>query len=316
MKKVVIILSAMLTLASASKAQDTIKKQDGKMEKASGVADTLRVAKSYSDDSIAYYVDNALAQLRRLFDSVGAINADMLDSLGAVLDIDNLKTKLNLKPYPRFGGNFSFYWGFHNWGDNRLNGLGKQDGAYNLRTSFSSYQLEYITNLKLNRHWMIGVGIAWESDCYKFKNPYVFCDATGNLNVGAATDIVAREGMSGAMAQPDVWNTKLVARYIEIPFRVGYTAGRFGRRVKMGLSVIPGFNYNGKHTGMKYSVEVDGNNHKRIDHTMDDFLNPFKCDLRFDVKRGLVGLFVQVSMVPVNKNMEKELFPFKIGLFI
>lgn len=311
MKKTLAILCAVLATAAMATAQDTIGKQDA----ARCSADTMRVAKAYNTDSMSYYVENALAQLLRLTDSMdgGKLKIEM-DSLRMKLRLDD--ESLNKKLYPRFSGNFSFYWGFHNWGDSRLNGLGKMGGAYALRTSFSSYQLEYITNLKLNRHWMLGLGIAWESDCYKFKDPYVFCDPMGRLNVGTAADIAAREGTGGAMAQADAWSTRLVARYIEVPFRVGYTAGRFGRRVKIGISVIPGFNYNGKHTGMKYRVEAKGNDYKRVDRTMDDYLNPFKCDLRLDVKRGLVGLFVQVPMVPVNKNMDTDLFPFKIGLFI
>ena len=325
MKKAIMTLAALLGMCAAVSAQDTVPSTSISL-KQNGQADTLphdsimsASRGAYNEDSLAYYVVSAIGQMERLLDSAmsnpGNMN-DLMDSLGVLLNGKGLSKKLGFKPYPRFSGNLSFYRGFHNWGDKRLNGLGGMDGAYGLRTTFSSHQIEYMTNLKLSRHWMLGLGVAWESDRYKFRTPYVLATAAG-LAEGTAADIAAREGFtSGALAQPGEWETHLVARYIEVPLRVGYTAGRFGRRLKMGISVIPGFHYNGKHTGLEYRAKVGGTDYARRDRSVDAYLNPFKCDLRFDIKRGLIGLFVQVPMMPVGKGWGVDMFPLKFGLFI
>ncbi len=218
-----------------------------------------------------------------------------------------------------FTSELHFYWGFHNWGSDMWNGLVGMEDANALRTSFSNYQLEWMNNFHLGKHWKIGIGIGWESDCYKFNNNYVgfAADATtgtGNFFIGTSDDVIANEHLSDNLANLDNWETRFVARYINIPIRVGYDfkVGDFA----IGLSVIPGFNYNGKHTGMKYYMETENKEYQRIDSGIENFLNPFKCDLRFDIQTEFIGLFVQVPTMPINKNMGQEFYPFKIGFFL
>lgn len=218
-----------------------------------------------------------------------------------------------------FTSTLHFYWGFHNWGSTMWNGLGGLSGANDVRTSFSSYQLEWMNNFHLSNRWKIGIGVSWESDCYKFDNPYVGLDVdagtgTGNFFVGTTSDVTANEAFAGDLANLNNWETRLVARYINIPVRVGYNfkGGDFG----IGLSVIPGFNYNGKHTGMKYLMETGSKDYERIDNGVEEFLNPFKCDIRLDIQTDFVGIFVQVPTMPVMQNMGEKYFPFKIGFFL
>ncbi len=218
-----------------------------------------------------------------------------------------------------FTSTLHFYWGFHNWGSNMWNGLAGLSGANDLRTSFSSYQLELQNTFHPNKRWEMSIGVGWESDCYKFDNPYVGLDVdaatgTGNFFVGTSSDVAANESFAGDLANLNNWETRLVARYINIPVRVGYNfkGGDFG----IGLSVIPGFNYNGKHTGMKYLMETESKDYERIDNGVEEFLNPFKCDIRLDINTDFVGIFVQVPTMPVIQNMGEKYFPFKIGFFL
>lgn len=239
------------------------------------------------------------------------------------IDIDTSGLiSLSLKPraYPRFGGSFRFLWGFHNWGNNMFNGLTGADGAYDLRTSFSSYQLELMANILFSKNWQLGVGVGYESDCYKFRHGYVAYDQMPDpmLQLGNSGMITAREGLTGNLADPNVWSTRLVARYINFPIRLGWNSGR--GNIHIGFSVIPGFNYDSKHTGLKHRVEIDGYKYQNTDHNAENLLAAFKCDLRLDIRKGLFGIFVQIPTLPVNAPNASvaggQLYPFKIGFFI
>lgn len=243
------------------------------------------------------------------------------------IDIDpagSLSMKLRPRRYPRLDIDFRFLWGFHNWGDNMVNGLTGTEGPYDIRTSFSSYQLELMSNILFNKQWQLGIGVAYESDVYKFRNGYVgFMDMQNATMTGAdyvlynatASQITAAENVTGNLADPGVWNTRLVARYINIPIRVGWNSRR--GKVHMGFSVIPGFNYDGKHTGLKHRLDLSDYDYQNIDHDAEKMLNSFKCDLRFDISRGCIGLFVQIPTMPVSTGLGNvKLYPFKIGLFI
>ena len=81
---------------------------------------------------------------------------------------------------------FRFHWGFNNWGTSQLNGLsGISDAAYNLKTSFSSYQLSMGYNIMNSRTIEAGVGIGYESDVYKYNTPEVnYVDALNSFVQG------------------------------------------------------------------------------------------------------------------------------------
>lgn len=264
----------------------------------------------YNEDSLTHYLTNTIQQVVSLVDSVkGERQSTCGSGDGCGRHHAYVETS------------FKFYWGFHNWGDKMMNGLGGMDDAYSIRTSFSNYQLELMANLNFCSHWQLGVGLAYESDAYKFRNNYVAI-STGNAassNNGffynaASGEIAGAENVTADLSDPTYWNTRLVARYINIPVRLGYNFSNGD--VHIGFSVIPGFNYDGKHTGLKHKIDKDGYEHQSIDNTIEDYLNPFKCDLRLDVSKGGFGFFIQVPTMPVNTDMDVKLYPFKIGFFI
>ncbi|MBQ9638886.1 MAG: hypothetical protein IJV22_04950 [Bacteroidales bacterium] len=213
-------------------------------------------------------------------------------------------------------GNLHFLWGFTNWGDSPVNGLSKLDGGYNLRTSFSSYQFEYTYSFVQRRHLLLSAGAGYESDVYKFASPYVALTpgAQGTFGEVDASGIAAAEGVSATFADANNWNTRLVARYVYIPIRVGF---RTNNKVHMGISLLPGLCYNGRHTGLKHRIEEKRSNyHQSVDNNIGKYMQPYKLDVRFDVGWENLRLFVQMACVPVLTDMDKKVYPIKVGIEI
>lgn len=192
---------------------------------------------------------------------------------------------------------FRFHWGFNNWGTSQLNGLsGISDAAYNLKTSFSSYQLSMGYNIMNSRTIEAGVGIGYESDVYKYNTPEV-------NYVAALKTFVQGPLVSDA-------STKLCARYVTLPLSVAWkhNNGQF----KIRLSAIPGLNYSGSHTGLK--VEKNGTMDR---NPLNDVMNPYKFDVRVDFVFSGIGVFFQVATLPVmNDGFNKDLYPIKFGFVL
>lgn len=194
---------------------------------------------------------------------------------------------------------FRFHLGFNNWGSSPFNGLqGMSDPAYDLRTTPSSYQLSFGYNLLNTSHLEVGVGIGYESDVYKFTNPYVVEGLSGSPLMNAPTTDLKM-------------STKLCTRYVTLPIGVAWrtdSKGGFGVR----LSAIPGLSYSGSHTGLKNKGAngMDRNDLKGV-------LNPYKLDMRVDIMFSGIGLFLQVATMPVFlESGDPDAFPIKFGFVL
>ncbi len=316
MKKHIILASALLLAGVTTLAQNptTEAPQNNAAAAAANSGDSLinKTKKSLED-----LVSN-LSQLQELYsdyDKSLQLSLVAKPKTDAPLR-DTTENNIYRKKYPQVSSSLHFYWGFHNWGHSTLSGPVSANHADALRTSFSSYQLEYRADIALSRRWQLSVGLGWESDCYKFRDNYVRpisgFDAH-DMWAGDAETIETYEHFSGDLANPIYWETRLITRYINVPIRLGYNF-KFGD-CSVGLSVIPGFNYNGKNTGMKYLMEMGDKEYERIDDCMDESLETFKCDIRFDVETDFIGFFVQIATVPVVGGTH-ALYPFKIGFFL
>lgn len=193
--------------------------------------------------------------------------------------------------------NFAFHWGFNNWGADQLSGLsGMSDPAYDLRTSFSSYQLSMSYSVVKTKRIEASLGVGYESDVYKYNTPHV----------GFATSDFVQLPSSGDKDEA----TKLCTRYATLPLGVAFNSGNGDFKVR--LSAIPGLGFSGKHTGLKYD---NGSNVAKTD--LKDALNPYKLDLRVDLLFGGVGVFLQVATMPLlNDNIGKNVYPIKFGFVI
>ena len=194
---------------------------------------------------------------------------------------------------------FDFHWGFNNWGTSPVNGLlGMSDSGYDLRTSFSNYQLSYNYRLLMTDHFALMMGIGYESDVYKFNKPYV--DYSDN-----AFQVIDTTGANG------YFSTRFVTRYVQLPIGIAYSARANRKGYNLKLSAIPALGWCGKHTGLKHELHQRDSNPQ--DHTnLKEALNPYKLDVRLDMDFGGMGVFLQVATLPVFVEGTK-IYPIKIG---
>lgn len=195
-----------------------------------------------------------------------------------------------------------FLWGFHNWGTTPFNGLMKLDGGYALRTTFSSYQLEAVYYPLVSDHWRLGIGLGYESDVYKFVDGRVDIvnDATGTARTFAA--VAPDDGE---------WSTKLVARCVSLPLMVRWEPGESDFFI--GLAAIPGLSYNGKNTGLKHKAEYANGSYSSKDD-VSKVMNSFRLDARLSIGWEHFYAFLQVATLPLNTDMDKDIYPIKLGL--
>lgn len=206
-----------------------------------------------------------------------------------------------------------FLWAFNNWGDQMYNGLMKMDGAYELRTSFSSYQLAYNYAVVMTKHFQLKVGLGYESDVYKFANPYVSTNAAGQFVAIDATGIDAVCGVSATNLND--WSTRFVARYITLPVQLTYRDIGILKSWRFSLGVVPGLSFTTRHTGLKHELDRPGKNYQDAE-SLSGFVNPLKCDIRLSVKRNLFGFFVQLPTMPMFVETGQKVYPIKIGFVL
>lgn len=225
--------------------------------------------------------------------------------------VDWTKVEKYVAPLVRGHADVDFHWGFNNWGVNPFSGLvGMGDPGYDLRTSFSSYQLSVKFCKPIAPHFDLGIGLGYESDIYKFGQNYV------DYQNGTFTAI-------DTMMPGGYYSTRFVTRYVQMPLSVGWIAKRLSektayRGLSVRLSVIPALGWCGTHTGLKHEFHVNGKNpHDQTN--LKDAINPFKCDVRLDVDFGNLGIFLQLATMPVfipSADNPTKIYPIKIGFFI
>lgn len=199
---------------------------------------------------------------------------------------------------------FDFLWGFLNWGDKPYNGLSRMDGSYALNTTFSSYQLEAVYYPFVNNHWHLGIGLGYASDVFKFVDPWVSLgtDATGKTTFVSS---IPEEGDA---------TTRLVARYVTLPLVVRWEPSR-SSDFFIGLAAIPGLNFNNFHTGLKHKVVyLEGTDRRR--EPTSRVMNPFRLDARLSIGMPNIYAYLQLPTVPMNIDMDKDVYPIKLGIAI
>lgn len=212
---------------------------------------------------------------------------------------------------------FGILWGFNNWGSEWHNGLSSLDGTYNLKTSFSSWQLEIQYAVAMTRHFDLSLGIGYESDIYRFTTPLVSADANGRFQDVITTlpyqnyDDYLQDNQLFASTQLNDWSSRLVTRYIGMPVTLGLRFDDF----KISLTALPALALNTRHTGLKHILKTDGI--KYCDNEdISSFITPYKLDLRLEIRYSVFGIFAQVATTSLFSDNGTEVFPFKIGFEI
>ena len=226
-----------------------------------GVRQTVNSTAESTFSSIANEFKGLIDELVYVFDSVSsAANAKSKSST----NIKNNDSKKRRKYSVAERTNFDFHWGFNNWGDQWYNGLMKMEGAYNLRTSFSSYQLSENYAVVMTNHIKLSLGIGYESDVYKFTNNYVTMDATtGALAAQDQAGVDAVSGLAGTNLGD--WSSRFVTRYVTMPIEFEYRDKGVLKSFRLALGVIPGLSFSSSHTGLKHELERRGRNYQEVD---------------------------------------------------
>lgn len=210
----------------------------------------------------------------------------------------------------------AFLWGFNNWGSNWYNGLSKMEGAYELRTSFSSWQLELTYAVIMTRHFYLDLGIGYESDIYKFTAPLIDIDNNGILQDRNATIFNSNynnyipNNQIFANTNLEDWSSRLVTRYVSLPIDFVF---RFNDYFKVGFSAIPALAFSSSHTGLKHEIDTKELEYQDVEN-ISNFITPYKVDLRLTIRFNHLGIFAQVATTSLFK--DNDVYPIKIGFIL
>lgn len=210
----------------------------------------------------------------------------------------------------------SFLWGFNNWGSNWYNGLNKMNGAYELHTSFSSWQLEFTYAVIMTRHFYLDLGIGYESDIYKFTAPIVDIDNNGILqdilhaSINSNYSNYISNNQLFANIHFEDWSSRLVTRYFSLPIDFVF---RFNNDFKIGFAAIPALAFSSSHTGLKHEINTKELEYQDNDN-ISNYITPYKFDLRLTLRYNHFGIFAQVATTSLFTN--KDVYPIKIGFII
>lgn len=205
------------------------------------------------------------------------------------------------------GWEFGFAWAFTNWGRTPWSALNPTSGPYGLGTTFSSYQLELVYYPLCTKHFKFGMGLGYGSNVYRFSDRYV-------------TLVPPVDGVAGDFLTEDrtdaKWNSRMVARYVTMPISIVWQPN-VTSDFSIGLAAIPGVNYASRNTGLKHKGESTTNQAKMTDvENMSAVMNPLQLDARLSLNYNYFSVFVQMSTLPVMKNMEKDVYPIKLGFIL
>lgn len=200
---------------------------------------------------------------------------------------------------------FRFAWAFNNWGEQPYNGFVSMNSPYDLGTTFSSYQLELAYYPLYSAHIDFGLGLGYESDIYRFSNPYVALGSTSPTSDLATFQTQDR--------QDAIWSSRMVTRYVTLPLTIRLKPTAFSD-FSISLTALPGLNYTSRNTGLKHkgeSLNHDGKTTNREE--VSTYMNPFKLDGRLTFTYSHISIFLQMASLPVNLNMDKKVYPIKLG---
>ncbi len=268
---------------------------------------TLHVGTVHNTLEMTYDIDN-MAQI-----NTGEVLAKQrIDS--DMPEVGEIKELMGNLEASASGSRFHSYmlWGFHNWGEIN-NGMASVDGANTVRTTFNTFQLNFQWKLVKRAHCDLSVGIGFEWDRYKFSNNYVHLNTDGTQGYFETWDAATLAANDLPAADLDAWKSRLITRYVTMPLT--YSIYFANNKIRATLGVVTGMSLDSKKTGMRYFYD-DGNVDYKDRVDASEYLNPFKCDVLAMLKFGFLGLYVQVPTMPINRNMNVDLYPIKFGIVI
>lgn len=202
----------------------------------------------------------------------------------------------------------AFMAGVDGLGSSPASGIRTMNNAYGTRLWFNSWQVELNYKLKITRKTYFHFGVGYESDVFKMDNNIVemlrYKDGTGELVILDETACVNPYDFYD-------YETRLVTRYINIPVGIQIGLGD----LRLGVTLVAGFNYTSRNTGLKYSYRGITENDKT--DNISQFINPYKIDVRFELLYDCVGIYCQLATRPLFQNADfNRIYPFKAGAML
>ena len=204
--------------------------------------------------------------------------------------------------------------GWSNWGDRVLNGFGGIDpavggGAYSLDWKFrlKGYELGYA--FVMHEHWSLGIGIGFRFDHYYFSAPYVYYHSTDNMHAFRSRKVDNRGG----------WQSQANITNIVFPIQFNLFAKPSHTGLFCQLELLPGISIPAI-TKQTYTSNENGIS-TMTETSMGTWKNYFfTCDLRLSLNWGIVGFYIESSLLPVFSHMDTgngeniNLYPVHIGI--
>lgn len=214
----------------------------------------------------------------------------------AIANAQDTETKIgNSLKSGKFGMRFA--WGWHNWGDEILDGFGGVEGPAELSTSMNNVQWEFNFSV-VGNDWIAlyaGIGLEWNK--FRFANTEVMWNNTSTP-------------CSFALGTDPNCVTRLKTRYVTMPLTL-----KLGKRNgwHLELTALPGFCWTGDNTGMRRKHDGSA---KEKDYSINRSLAPYKLDVRAAVMYRAFGVYCQASTISTLRDDCQELFPVKFGLIL
>ena len=202
---------------------------------------------------------------------VGVRNGDLDHSTAQEMTtLGNTRMSMvRYKPIERV--HLSLLAGFHNWGNNQLNGLAGteyvsdyRDVAYwernawedaaSARTNLGNLQLELSYDIVAREHYTIGLGLGYERNSYRLRHSFVSWVEATDIPVRTSMINATLYNYTGFTILPEIgvlykgrdqvpgsWSTRFTTNYLAMPLQFTYHADRLhSKGFHAGVAVIPG----------------------------------------------------------------------------
>lgn len=252
-------------------------------------------------------------KMGEMFDRIGEMFEDRFDSWDRMEEYTNDgKTEKHVIKHKDKG----FQWWSHDFSLQLSYGPLSWSRMNSSDDLFSSPSGDYALKFWSGQRWMIGfyttffpkswvsihTGVLYQSDVFKFRNN-VDWDGNGTEKITATN--VSNE-------------SKMVARYVDIPLILGFNVGKAWKSsFAIDLGVIGGLNFRTSHTGFKTSYDNNGKHIEESWGTDYNNFNKLKLDAHLGIKWGEFQIYCEQALTPLFKdNKEIKVYPFSFGIML
>lgn len=207
------------------------------------------------------------------------------------------------KDTPKRHLEMNWFWGFNNWGDNIFSGFGGTTGDAEVSYYFMDYGFTLDYPLVNASHFGLYAGLGMEGDLYHFTSPLVSSTATG---FQASTPMATTT--TGTL-DPDNWDSYFSNFAIVLPITISVEPWKYDKFC-IRLSAIPGINI---FSYLHQNYESKALNLQVTDKDCGKKASSFMLDTRLTLMYKNIGLYAQVSTMPLFKDGFQDLYPVKFG---